>query len=160
MRKSLCRLTFYNYFHFIFNRGCLAMDPNNGPFCSRRYRLATASQLTHSSKCSHILDWLTSKSKLYSYYDRRSVGQSVLVSSTHLAPKTTFLLLSDICGFVDVRRPPWLEDGSVVYNYYWSSPAQSFMTIFYYLRFESSLFVASYDSQGHDGGIRPRLHMG
>jgi hypothetical protein len=33
-----------------------------------------------------------------------------------------------------------------------------FMTIFYCLRFEISLFVASYDSQGHSGGIRPCLH--
>jgi hypothetical protein len=32
------------------------------------------------------------------------------------------------------------------------------MTIFYCLKFETSLFVASYDSQGHGGGIRPRLH--
>jgi hypothetical protein len=33
-------------------------------------------------------------------------------------------------------------------------------TIFYCLRFETSLFVASYDSQGHGEGIRPRLHTG
>jgi hypothetical protein len=33
-------------------------------------------------------------------------------------------------------------------------------TVFYCLRFETSLFVASYDSQGHVGGIRPRLHTG
>jgi hypothetical protein len=33
-------------------------------------------------------------------------------------------------------------------------------TVFYCLRFQTSLFVASYDSQGHDGGIRPRLHTG
>jgi hypothetical protein len=33
-------------------------------------------------------------------------------------------------------------------------------TIFYCLTFETSLFVASYDSQGHGGGIRPRLHTG
>jgi hypothetical protein len=32
-------------------------------------------------------------------------------------------------------------------------------TIFYCLRFETSLFVASYDSQGHGGGIRS-LHTG
>jgi hypothetical protein len=31
-------------------------------------------------------------------------------------------------------------------------------TVLYCLRFETSLFVASYDSQGHGGGIRPRLH--
>jgi hypothetical protein len=29
---------------------------------------------------------------------------------------------------------------------------------FYCLKFETSLFVASYDSQGHGGGIQPRLH--
>jgi hypothetical protein len=28
------------------------------------------------------------------------------------------------------------------------------------LRFETSLFVASYDSQGGGGGVRPRLHTG
>jgi hypothetical protein len=50
----------------------------------------------------------------------------------------------------------------------WHSPAQSFSdrsplglsTIFYCLSFETSLFVASYDTQGHGGGIRPRLHTG
>jgi hypothetical protein len=41
-----------------------------------------------------------SKSKLRVCYDRRSVGQSVLVSSTHLGPKPRFLLLSDRCEFV------------------------------------------------------------
>jgi hypothetical protein len=60
------------------------------------------------------------------------------------------------------------EDGSVVYNCRWPSPGQPFsgpspvglVAIFYCLRFETSLFVASYDSQGQDGGIRPRLHTG
>jgi hypothetical protein len=32
-------------------------------------------------------------------------------------------------------------------------------TIFYCLRLETSHFVASYDSQGHGGGIRLCLHM-
>jgi hypothetical protein len=31
---------------------------------------------------------------------------------------------------------------------------------FYSLRFETSLFVASYDLQRYGGGIRPRLHIG
>jgi hypothetical protein len=47
------------------------------------------------------------------------------------------------CVFVDVGRPLWPEGGSVVYNRYWSLPAQSFsgaspavlMIIFYCLRF-------------------------
>jgi hypothetical protein len=60
------------------------------------------------------------------------------------------------------------ESGSVVCNCYWPSPAQSFsgpspvglLALFYYLRFETSLFVASYDSQGHGGCSQPRLHTG
>jgi hypothetical protein len=54
-------------------------------------------------------------------------------------------ILSDSCGFVDVGRSLWRENGSAVYNC-WSSPAQSFLgpspaglvTIFYWLRFETS----------------------
>jgi hypothetical protein len=75
---------------------------------------------------------------------RPTVSRPVLVSSTHLGPKTRFLLLSDSCGFVDVGRSLWQEDVSVVYNCCWSSPAQSFsgpspaglMTTFNCLRFE------------------------
>jgi hypothetical protein len=97
-------------------------------------------------------------------YDRRSVGQSVLEWSTHLGLTTRSLLLLDSCGFVEVERSLWREDGSLVYNSCWPSPAQSFMgpspvglvTIFYSLRFETSLIVASYDSQGYGGDIRPR----
>jgi hypothetical protein len=58
------------------------------------------------------------------------------------------------------------RNGSVLYNCCWLSPVQSFSgpgpvglpTIFYCLRFETSLFVASYESLGYGGGIRPRLH--
>jgi hypothetical protein len=54
------------------------------------------------------------ESKSKSRYDLRSVGQSVLVSSTHLGPKTTFLLMLDIYNFVDLGRPLWREDGYVI----------------------------------------------
>jgi hypothetical protein len=62
----------------------------------------------------------------------------------------------------------WREDGSVFCLCCWPSTAQSFSglspldlaTIFYWVSFETSLFVASYDSQGHGGGIRHRLHTG
>jgi hypothetical protein len=71
-------------------------------------------------------------------------------------------------GFVDVGRSLWREDGSVIYNCCWSSSAHSFSgpspvgltTIFCRLRFDTSLFVASYDLQGHGVGIRPRLRTG
>jgi hypothetical protein len=70
-----------------------------------------------------------------------------------------------VCWF---GAPSLMRDGSLVYNSCWSSPAQSFsgpssiglVAIFYCLRFETSLFFTSYDSKGHGGGIRPRLHTG
>jgi hypothetical protein len=84
-------------------------------------------------------------------YDRRSAGQSVLEQSTHLGLTTRSWLLSYSCGFVDLGRPLWREDGSVVCNCYWSSPAQSFLgpspvglvAIFYSL--DSSLKVTVLD---------------
>jgi hypothetical protein len=65
-----------------------------------------------------------------------------------------------------VGRPLWREDGSGFCICRWPLLVQSFSgpsplglaTVFYCLRFETFLFVASYDSQGHGGGIRPRLH--
>jgi hypothetical protein len=77
---------------------------------------------TGLSACELSLDW--SASKLL--YNQRPIGQSVLVSSTNLGPKTRFLLLSDGCWFVDVGRPLCQEDRSVVYNCCRPSPAQSF----------------------------------
>jgi hypothetical protein len=78
-------------------------------------------------------------------YDRRSVGKSLLVSSTHRRLNTRFLLPSDSCEFVDVGRPLWRQYGYVVYNSWWPSPAQSFsgpnpaglMTICFCLRFKT-----------------------
>jgi hypothetical protein len=77
---------------------------------------------------------------------RPTVSRPVsLQFKSHLGLKTRFLLLSATYGFVYVGRPLWREDESVVCNYCWSSPAQSFsgpsptglMTIFYCLRFET-----------------------
>jgi hypothetical protein len=59
-------------------------------------------------------------------YDRWSVGQSVLGSGIYLESMTGFLLLLYSFGCVD-GRPLSLEEGSVDYNCYWSSPAQSFL---------------------------------
>jgi hypothetical protein len=39
-----------------------------------------------------------------------------------------------------------------------SDPSPVGLATFYCPRFETSLFVASYDLQGYGGGIRPRLH--
>jgi hypothetical protein len=52
------------------------------------------------------------KSKLC--YDRRSVGQSVFVYSTHVGLKTRSLFLSDSCSLFYMGRSLWREDGSVV----------------------------------------------
>jgi hypothetical protein len=69
----------------VFTRSFLATASNNGFRAQVPYR--TDSQLN-----------------VMLCYDRRSVGQSVLVPSTHLGLTTRFLLLSDSCGFVDVER--------------------------------------------------------
>jgi hypothetical protein len=100
---------------------------------------------------------------------RLTVGQSVSLGvESHLALMTRYLLLFDSYGLVFVGRRHWREDMSVFCICCWPSPAQSFSgpspldlaTIFDCLSFETSLFAASYDSQGHGGGIRPRLHTG
>jgi hypothetical protein len=78
-------------------------------------------------------------------YDQWLVGQSVLVSSPHLGPKTRFLLLLDSCRFVNVQHPLLQEARSVIYDCCWLLSVQSFsdpspkglMTIFYPLRFET-----------------------
>jgi hypothetical protein len=49
------------------------------------------------------------------------------VVCTHLGSKIRFCLLSDSCVCVDMGRPLWREDGSVVYNCCWSSPAHSYL---------------------------------
>jgi hypothetical protein len=89
------------------------------------------------------------KSKLY--YDRQSVGQSVLVSGTHLGLATNFShsffdYILDSFGFVDVGRPLWREVWSVLLSFCQASPAQPFsylsptalMSIVYCLYFYAS----------------------
>jgi hypothetical protein len=112
-------------------------------------------------------DWLLSWVEFYVTTD----GQPASLS-WNKAPiwglRPDFYYLCDSYGLVLVWRPLWREDGSVFYICCWPLPAQSLFgpsplglaTIFYCLRFETSLFVASYDSQGHGGGIRSRLHTG
>jgi hypothetical protein len=96
-------------------------------------------------------------------------GQSVnLGVEPHLRLMTRYLLLS-------WQLRSWflwgaLSDERSVLSRYAAGPCQrrSYLglsplvltTIFYCLRFETSHFVASYDTQGHGGGIRPRLHTG
>jgi hypothetical protein len=99
---------------------------------------------------------------------RLTVGQSVCLGvEPQLGLMTRYLLLSDSYGLVFVALS--LTKGRICLLYMLlPSPAYSFSgpspldlaTIFYCLSFETSLFVASYDSHGHGGGIRPRLHTG
>jgi hypothetical protein len=55
----------------------------------------------------YLVSGVKSKSKLY--YNRQSVGQSVLMSGTHLGPVTNFssyfCLIIFSYGFVDAGRP-------------------------------------------------------
>jgi hypothetical protein len=77
----------------------------------------------------HCYIKLKLKLKLKLIYDRRSVGQSVLLSDSNLEPMTRFCFLSDDCGFLDVWHPLWREDGSVIYLYncFWALPEHSLL---------------------------------
>jgi hypothetical protein len=68
------------------------------------------------------MEW---KLRLKLSYDRRSVGQSVLVQAPIWSPWPDFCFLSDDCGFLVVWRPLWREDGSVIYCTIASRPCQS-----------------------------------
>jgi hypothetical protein len=95
-------------------------------------------------------------------------NQFVLTPSPMRLTARVFFPQLNSCGHSPYKHPLWREDGCVIYNCYWSSPANSFSgpspvglaTKFYCLIFETSLFVASYYSQGYGGSIRPRLHTG
>jgi hypothetical protein len=98
-------------------------------------------------------------------YDwRYTANQFVLAPSTLRLMARTFFLNWTSAVIVLLQHRLWREDGSVIYDCCCSSPAHSFSgpspvelaTIFYCLRLDTSLFVASYDSQGYGGGIRPR----
>jgi hypothetical protein len=58
--------------------------------------------------------------KVKSIYDRQPVGQSVLVSGSHLGPMIRFNFISDDYRFLD-------KDGSVIHLYkcFWTLPEQS-----------------------------------
>jgi hypothetical protein len=99
---------------------------------------------------------------------RLTVSQSVSLGvDPCLGLMTRCLLLFDSYGliFVGALSNEWT---GLAFLYAAGPCQQSFSchsplglaTIFYCLRFETSLFVASYDSQDHGGEIRPRLHTG
>jgi hypothetical protein len=58
---------------------------------------------------------------------------------------SNFIFQLNACGYSPYVHPLWQEDGSVIYNCCWFSPAQAFsgqspmgpMTTFYYLKFET-----------------------
>jgi hypothetical protein len=124
------------------------------------FNLRCRAQLTDNSQLTGL-----SQSQSHIATDGQSVSLGV---EPHLRLMTKYLLLFVSYGLVFVGRPLWREDGSGFCIRCWSSPAQFFSgpsplvlaTTFYSLRFETSLSVSSYDSQGHGEGIRPRLHTG
>jgi hypothetical protein len=100
-----------------------------------RLALASDSELVCLKVKVQVTLWLTVSRPVY------------LGVKPHLGPKIIFSLLSDSCGFVDVGRPLWREDRSVIYTCCWPSPAQSWP----YFTLSNSRFP-------HPGGQGPRIY--
>jgi hypothetical protein len=100
---------------------------------------------------------IVEKSK--SHCDWRSENQSVLVSSPIWGsrPDIYYCLTVTVLFFCGASSPMRKR---VCLLYMLLALASAVFLIFYCLRFETSLFVASYDSQGHGEGIQPCLHTG
>jgi hypothetical protein len=102
------------------------------------------------------------KLKLKLIYDRQSVGQSVLVSGTHLGPATNFFFLLEIfigqlwvCYFV----APSLTRGwvcNLLYNCFWSLPEQSLLS---QISAELSHILLSYLRLPQPGGLGPCIYI-
>jgi hypothetical protein len=103
--------------------------------------------------------------ELNSFTESESYITTDSQSASRLRPDIYYC--QTVAGLLMWGRSLRREDGSVIYNCCWLSPAQSFsgpspvgiVTIFYYRIFEAFLFVASYDSQGYGGSIRSRLSL-
>jgi hypothetical protein len=105
------------------------------------------------------------KSKSRSLCDYRSVSKLVLLSPPIGGPRPdiNYRLIVTVLFLLSA-----LSDERTGLFFAYALPEQSFSgssplglaTIFYCLKFETSLFVASCCSQGHVEGIRPRLHTG
>jgi hypothetical protein len=109
--------------------------------------------------------WIKVKSQSHIATDSQSVSQSVSLGvEPRLGLTTRYLLLFASYGLLFVGRPLSREDGVCLLYMLLALASAVFLlglaTIFYCLSFETSLFVASYDSQGHGGGIGTRLHAG
>jgi hypothetical protein len=136
------------YFTFIFVASCDSQGYGGGI----RPCLHTGWTVNSSQSQSHIAT------------DGRSVSKSLCRAPSGAHDQifiTVWQLRSCFCGASSLTR------GRVCVLYmllvlasavFLGSESLGLTTIFYCLRFETSLFVASYDSQGHCGDIRPRLH--
>jgi hypothetical protein len=87
---------------------------------------STASTWRRPHRVQHTTMWFKLKLKLKLIYYRRSVGQSVLVSGSHLEPMNRFLfsiwrLRVSWCGAPSLTRG---RVCNLLYNCYWALPEQ------------------------------------
>jgi hypothetical protein len=119
--------------------------PNQKTF-SKQQQITTSAQSPESLSLSFML--------------RPTVSRTVCLGINHPfgAYDQIFITCMTIAVFFSCGAPS-LTRGRVWLLYMLLALASAIFlaTIFYCLTFETSLFVASYDSQGHGGGIRSRL---
>jgi hypothetical protein len=124
----------YSSTHWVFPVCCPFISPwvpvSNGSRTQQLHLLELPPLVTrYVPATTTVLSWALSNNcwlmKLKLNYDRRLIGQSVLVSGTHLGSMTRCVCVcvrvrvrpSDSCGFLAVGRLLWRGDGSVIYSY-------------------------------------------
>jgi hypothetical protein len=140
------------------DQGDSVIPPGTG-FPFRRFLRLTGPRWRYLNSLPHgLLFWFESESYVTTDGQSVSLSWNKATSEAYGHIVITVTQLRVCCGALSLTR------GRVCLLYMLlalSGPSPvGLAIIFYSLRFETSLFVASYDWQGYDGGIRSRLHMG
>jgi hypothetical protein len=114
-----------------------ALPRGVGPITPPAHPMASALNIQHTGRRIAVglsgAFYLKFKLKLKLYYDRQSVGQSALVSGTHLGPAINFFSLIEIF-FRKLRVSYFLASSltrgqfcNLLHNCFWALPEQSLL---------------------------------
>jgi hypothetical protein len=99
---------FFSDVSFLSTKICTFLSKKNLHYLLLNWNTGICKRIQFIRASSPFKDWGKAKVTLRSTVSR-PVSRCI---KPHLGPKTTFLLVSDICCFVNVGRPLWRGDGS------------------------------------------------